>query len=165
MNCFVIMGVAGCGKTTIGEALAPQLDGRFVDGDSLHPPSNIAKMASGIPLDDTDRAPWLKQVGETLRNADDPIIVGCSALKRSYRDLIRQAVQEPVGFIHLIGTRELIAERMAARARHFMPLALLESQFAALEPLAADETGCEIDIALPLDQVTEAALNFCRGGQ
>jgi len=155
------MGVAGCGKTTVGQALAVALGAVFQDGDDLHPPANIAKMSAGLPLNDTDRAPWLDLVGAALGAAKTPLLIGCSALKHSYRDRIR-AVGGDVVFIHLVGSRAVIENRMAARTGHFMPVALLDSQFATLEPLLADETGIEIDIDQPFAAVVVAALTALR---
>ena len=147
------MGVAGCGKSTVGAALADRLGARYLDGDDLHPPANIAKMSTGHPLTDADRAPWLDRVGQTLRNQPGLCLIGCSALKRAYRDRIRAAAGEPVGFLHLTGSRAVIESRMAARTGHFMPVALLDSQFATLEPLQPDETGIAVDIDQPLADV------------
>ena len=144
---IVVMGVAGCGKTTIGEMIAKRTGAQFRDGDALHPQANIAKISAGTPLTDDDRWPWLEQVGKALATARGTMIIGCSALKRDYRDCIREAAGGDVTFIHLSGSRELIAGRMAGRKGHFMPLALLDSQFATLEPLQADETAIVIDIA------------------
>lgn len=141
------MGVAGCGKTSIGEALAPRSDATFIDGDALHPQSNIDKMASGQPLDDDDRWPWLELVGNALANGGGTTIIGCSALKRRYRDAIRAAAKGDVCFVHLAGSRELIEGRMSARKGHFMPASLLDSQFAALELPEADETALTVDIS------------------
>lgn len=144
---FVVMGVAGCGKSSIGSAFAERIDATFTDGDDLHPPENVAKMARGSALDDDDRAPWLQKVGQALSDAEKlPHVIGCSALKRSYRDIIRAHAGGDVGFIHLDGSRDLISRRMAARKNHFMPSSLLESQFATLEPLEKDETHVRIDI-------------------
>ena len=130
---FILMGVAGCGKTTIGEALATRFDWTYEDGDTYHPQSNIDKMAMGTPLTDEDRAPWLKEIGQRLGHDQTPLIIGCSALKRIYRDWIRAAAGTDICFIHLAGSRALIEERMAARQGHFMPVSLLDSQFATLE--------------------------------
>lgn len=149
----VIMGVAGCGKSSVGAALAATGHVAYVDGDDLHPPSNVAKMAAGTPLTDADRAPWLRLVGEALRKADTPTLIGCSALKRQYRDLLRESAQTDLVFVHLQGSRDVIAERMAARKGHFMPLSLIDSQFAALQPLQPDETGIAVDIGHPLEAV------------
>jgi gluconokinase len=142
----VVMGVAGCGKTSVGEALAEQLGARFVEGDTLHPRSNVQKMSSGIPLTDDDRWPWLTRIGETMRG-NEGIVASCSALKLAYREHITAAAQRPVSFIYLHGSRELLERRMAARTGHFMPPSLLASQLATLESPSAHERamGCDID--------------------
>lgn len=155
---FVIMGVSGCGKSSVGSALAARLGGIYVDGDDLHPSANVAKMSAGIPLTDADRWPWLDKVGQYLALTQDTALIGCSALKRIYRDRIREVVAAPVSFIHLAGTRETILKRMQARQDHFMPSALLDSQFAALEPPGADEQAITVDIDQPLDQVVAAII-------
>ncbi len=157
MRCFVMMGVSGCGKTSVGTAVAARCGLRFVDGDDLHPAANIAKMSRGEPLTDADRAPWLAQVGQALAAQEGRVVIGCSALKRSYRDIIRQAVGEPVFFVHLHAGRDVLLTRVNARDGHFMPPSLLDSQFEALEHLEADEQGGRVDIALSFDQVVEAA--------
>ena len=158
MRKFVIMGVAGCGKTSVGTALASRLGWQFIDGDALHPASNIHKMESGIPLTDADRLPWLKQVGQSLRDHAGTIAIGCSALKRSYRDVSREAAGQKVCFLFLDGSRELIEKRMSERTGHFMPLSLLDSQFATLERPQADEDAVIIsidgDLASIIDQIT-----------
>ena len=150
---FVLMGVSGCGKTTVGEMLATRCKVDFVDGDALHPEKNIRKMASGVPLDDDDRAPWLADVGRTLGKNDGPIVIGCSALKKKYRDWIRAEAESPVHFLHLYANKDVLAKRVAERSDHFMPASLLDSQYAALEPLEPDELGTVIDIAMSFDQV------------
>jgi gluconokinase len=164
MRRAVVMGVSGCGKSLVGATLAARLGAAWRDGDDLHPAANIAKMGRGEPLTDADRAPWLTKVGEALRDADGPALIGCSALKRRYRDAIRAAAGAPVAFVHLTGSRDLIAARMAAREGHFMPLSLLDSQFAALEPLAADETGVAVDIDAEPEAVVAAALKGLQEG-
>ena len=146
----VIMGVSGCGKSSVGAGLAARLGLNYRDGDDLHPPENVAKMRTGMPLTDGDRWPWLDRVGQVLL-AEAPVIVGCSALKRAYRDRIRTAAGGPVTFVHLAGSQEVIAARMALRQGHYMPLSLLDSQFAALEPPAAEEA-----ITVSIDQPLEA---------
>ena len=146
----VIMGVSGCGKSSVGAGLAARLGLNYRDGDDLHPPENVAKMRAGMPLTDGDRWPWLDRVGQVLL-AEAPVIVGCSALKRAYRDRIRTAAGGPVTFVHLAGSQEVIAARMALRQGHYMPLSLLDSQFAALEPPAAEEA-----ITVSIDQPLEA---------
>ncbi|MBA8908254.1 gluconokinase [Aminobacter sp. P9b] len=150
------MGVAGCGKSAVGSALASRIGATYLDGDDLHPPANIAKMSRGEPLADDDRWPWLTLVGQKLADPDGIIILGCSALKRRYRDHIRQEASAPVAFVHLAGSRELITSRMAARAGHFMPTSLIDSQFAALEPPAADENAITVDIDKPLEAIVAA---------
>lgn len=147
---LVIMGVSGCGKSSVGARLAARLGLNYRDGDDLHPPENVAKMRAGMPLTDADRWPWLDRVGQVLL-AEAPVIVGCSALKRAYRDRIRTAAGGPVTFVHLAGSQEVIAARMALRQGHYMPLSLLDSQFAALEPPAAEEA-----ITVSIDQPLEA---------
>ncbi len=148
---IVLMGVSGCGKSAVGAALARRLDATYLDGDELHPPENIAKMSRGEPLTDADRDPWLAEVGRRLAKAEGSVIIGCSALKRRYRDRIREESGGPVIFVHLSGTKELIAQRMGARTGHFMPTSLIDSQFAALEKPAADEAAITVDIDRPLD--------------
>ena len=139
----VVMGVSGSGKSTVGALLAESLGAPFTDGDDLHPPANVAKMAAGIPLDDDDRWPWLAAVGRTLAGAGPAgLVVACSALKRVYRDAIR-AEAPTVRFVELDSSPTLLAARMV-RPGHFMPPSLLASQLATLEPLAADEPGVRI---------------------
>jgi len=145
------MGVAGSGKSLIGAALARALDVDFVEGDDYHSPDNVARMASGIPLTDADRLPWLRTVAKRIREAKDRgtgLVVACSALKRSYRDLLRTESHAPeLQFVFLNGSRALIAGRLAGRHGHFMPPTLLDSQFAALEEPAPDERAwvCNIE--------------------
>ncbi|SDX48031.1 beta-N-acetylhexosaminidase [Arthrobacter sp. cf158] len=153
---IVVMGVAGCGKSTIGAALAERLGAEFLDGDSLHPQANIDKMASGTPLNDDDRAPWLAEIGRRFTASNTALVIACSALKRSYRDMIRSG-NSSVVFVHLHGTRELLNERMNARPGHFMPASLLDSQLATLEPLQADEAGVVVDIAHSVEDIVDEA--------
>ena len=141
----VVMGVSGSGKSTVGSALAQRLRVPFLDADTLHPPANIAKMSAGEPLNDDDRYPWLEKVGEWLAGHRDGGVVACSALKRKYRDQLHAHCPK-VEFLYLRGSAELIGHRLAARSSHFMPAALLQSQFDALEPLGADERGVVIDL-------------------
>lgn len=136
---LVLMGVAGSGKSEVGAALSARLGIPYVDGDDLHPPANVAKMQAGQPLTDDDRWPWLDRVAAALRDRA-PVILGCSALKRAYRDRIRAGARGPVRFAWLDGSRALITARLQARKGHFFPQALLDSQFAALEP-PQDEDG------------------------
>lgn len=152
---IVIMGVSGCGKSSVGEGLALRLGIPYRDGDDLHPAANVEKMRVGTPLTDDDRWPWLDRVAEVLAK-DAPVIVGCSALRRAYRDRLRAGAGGPVQFIHLTGSRDLIASRMAARTGHYMPSSLLDSQFAALEPPGPEE-ALAIDIDQPLAAIITAA--------
>jgi beta-N-acetylhexosaminidase len=152
------MGVSGCGKTTIGDLVARELGIPFLDGDSLHPVENVAKMAAGTPLTDEDRWPWLATVGSELAAAGSGgLVLACSALRRSYRDAIRAQAPDTV-FLHLHGSKEVLRARTEGRTGHFMPPALLESQLATLEPLEADEAGLVVDIAARVKQVVTAAL-------
>ncbi|MFJ1702580.1 gluconokinase [Kitasatospora sp. NPDC088346] len=143
----LVMGVSGSGKTTVGTALARRRGVPFVEGDGLHPPANIAKMASGRPLDDEDRAPWLRGVAGLIRAATRTgtgAVVSCSALKREYRDRFR-AAGPGVWFLYLALDREVAHERVVHRVGHFMPVALLGSQYDTLEPLEPDEPGLTVD--------------------
>lgn len=142
---IVVMGVSGAGKSTVAAALAQRLNVAFADADDFHPAANIAKMRAGTPLDDTDRLPWLDRIGAWLDRHSDGGVMACSALKRSYRDRLRQHCPG-VTFLHLTGSPQLIARRQAARQDHFMPPALLQSQFDTLEPLEADESGVAVDV-------------------
>ena len=157
---LVVMGVSGCGKSTVGALLGQRLGMPFFDGDDFHPAANKQKMAAGVPLTDRDREPWLARLGELLAGKDDggagvPPIVACSALKRRYRDLLRSYAPDVV-FIHLSGTAATIGARMEARSHEFMPHTLLDSQFAALEELEADEIHLLVDISQPLDLLVES---------
>lgn len=151
------MGVSGSGKSTVGAALAQRFSVPFVDADALHPPASIAKMAAGEPLTDDDRYPWLEDVGEWLADHRDGGVVSCSALKRKYRDQLR-AHCPSLKFLHLNGSPELIGARLAARRGHFMPRALLQSQFDDLEPLGVDEPGVTVDVDRDVDAIVDAFL-------
>ena len=156
----VVMGVSGCGKTAVGSLLAQRLGARFIDADDLHPPANVEKMRAGIPLDDADRAPWLRLLNARLREAaGEPVVLACSALKQRYRDTLAEGVPG-LRFVHLAGSRELIAARLAARQHRYMPTTLLDSQFATLEPPAE---AIVVDVALPLEAAVEAALRALVG--
>lgn len=154
---IVVMGVSGAGKSTVAAALAQRLDVPFADGDDFHPAANIAKMRAGTPLDDTDRLPWLDRIGDWLDRHSGGAVLACSALKRSYRDRLRRHCPG-VTFLHLTGSPQLIAGRQEARTGHFMPRALLQSQFDTLEPLAPDESGVTIDVGLSVAAIVDRYL-------
>ncbi len=157
---YVVMGVSGSGKSVIGAQLAAALGVAFVEGDDVHPPENRARMASGIPLTDADRAPWLATLAGRLAaatHAEVGLVVSCSALKRAYRDALRQGAPD-VQFIYLRGERAILAQRLVGRAGHFMPVTLLDSQLATLEQPEDDEGAWVADIALPPDVLVKAVL-------
>lgn len=156
----VVMGVAGCGKTSVGEGLSRLTGIRFIDGDALHPKANVDKMSAGNPLTDEDRWPWLEAIGREFSRSREPLIIGCSALKRSYRDKIRHHAGAMVTFLHLTGSREIISQRMQERKNHFMPATLLDSQFATLELPGPDEDSIAIDIDQPLDAIVALAARY-----
>lgn len=161
VSAIVVMGVAGCGKSTVGALLAGRLGWPFRDADDFHPPANVAKMSSGTPLTDEDRWPWLEAIGAWIderRAAGGRCVVTCSALKRVYRDKLLGG-REGVRLVHLAGSQELIAQRMAARREHFMPTALLASQFAALEPPQPDEKALTLAIGAAPDLIVQDILN------
>jgi carbohydrate kinase (thermoresistant glucokinase family) len=161
---IVVMGVSGCGKSSVGIALAEALGARFIDGDDLHPEANKAKMSAGIPLDDSDRWPWLElvsqalaeEVVETSGGSFTGTVIACSALKRVYRERILAGAPNTF-FVHLDGSREILEQRLGARSGHFMPATLLDSQLATLEPLGADEPGVVIDIDQSITQIIALA--------
>jgi len=165
---ILLMGVSGCGKTTIGRWLAARLGVPFLDADDLHSPANIARMRAGTPLTDADRRPWLDAVAIRLAEADDAgdgVVVACSALKRAYRDHLRAAAPG-LRLVHLAGPAATIHRRLEARSGHFMPAGMLESQLATLDPPAADERPIVIDIAPPPDEIAASiarALNAAAG--
>lgn len=157
---WVVMGVSGCGKSMLGQALAEALGAQFLEGDSRHSVANLAKMAAGTPLTDADRAGWLLDLQASIAAAaaaGRPLVLSCSALKRRYRDLLRGG-DPALRFIHLDGSPELIAARMAARTGHFMPPVLLASQLRELEPLQDDEAGLVLDLSLSPLQLLDACL-------
>lgn len=156
----IVMGVSGTGKSSVAEALAQELGSRFIEGDALHPESNVQKMAAGTPLTDEDRWPWLDLIVEAMREEagrGGALVVTCSALKRSYREVLAGNGARTV-FVHLAGSRELIASRLGGREGHFFPQALLDSQFDTLEPLRPGENGFTVDVAVPLDREVEEIL-------
>jgi gluconokinase len=165
-RAIVVMGVAGSGKTTVAALLAGRLGASFAEGDDFHSPANVAKMAAGHPLDDDDRWPWLTGIRDWFAQelaAGRSAVVPCSALRRSYRDLLGTAGSDTTGtvqFVHLTGSYELLRERIQGRAGHFMKPAMLDSQLAALEPLQDDEPGFDVDITPRPDQIVEEALRL-----
>lgn len=165
MGRYVLMGVAGAGKSLIGSTLARALHVDFVEGDAYHPPENVARMAAGIPLTDDDRLGWLRALAERLAQAaaaGEGLVMACSALKRSYRDLLR--MRDPsVRFILLHGAPALIAERLALRRGHYMPPSLLGSQLATLEIPSPDEGAWTCDVSASPDEIV-AALVALAGG-
>lgn len=154
---IVVMGVSGSGKTTIGTALCIATNAVFCDGDDLHPLENIEKMAAGVSLSDDERVPWLNLVGEKLQltqNSGKSIVMACSALKYSYREIIRNYVPNVI-FVFLDGPKELLEQRLSSRNHAYMPASLLVSQLETLEPLVPSEKGIRIDITLiPMDAVS-----------
>ncbi|WP_245966856.1 gluconokinase [Sphaerisporangium album] len=161
------MGVTGSGKTTVGVALGRRLRVPFADADDFHSPAGIAKMSKGVALTDADRLPWLRAIGGWLAAHDaGGGVVSCSALKRSYRDVLRAAAPR-VGFVHLDGDQEEVRRRVAGRRGHFMPASLVDSQFAALEPLGPGERGIVLDLRRGVEELVEdclAAVSPARGG-
>lgn len=155
---LVVMGVSGSGKSTVGAALGEALGMQFIDGDDLHPTANKEKMAAGHALNDEDRAPWLEiiadRIGAELADGN-PIIVACSSLKRSYRTILVAHAPSTV-FVHLNGSREVIAERQSHRNHEYMPNSLLSSQFDTLEPLQADERGVLVDLTQTPDDIVRS---------
>jgi gluconokinase len=159
----VVMGISGVGKSVVGHELADRFSVEYADGDDFHPEANIAKMTAGTPLTDEDRWPWLDAIGAWAHGrAGLGGVVSSSALKRSYRDRLRSAAPGVV-FVHLRGDRELIEDRMAHRQGHFMPTALLDSQFATLQPLQADETGVAVDVSGSPEEITDRAVTALSG--
>ncbi|MFI6869158.1 gluconokinase [Nocardia sp. NPDC050406] len=150
------MGVAGSGKSTVGTLLAEALGVEFGEGDDFHPPANVAKMASGTPLDDDDRAPWLDALGRWLA-ARDTAVLTCSALKHGYRDRLREAAPD-LYFVHLAAPREELERRLTSRKGHYMGVAMLDSQLALLRPLTDDENGITLDATLPPGELVNQIL-------
>jgi gluconokinase len=157
--------VSGTGKTTLARALADRLGYAFIEGDDLHPEANVRKMASGVPLDDADRWPWLERVAGSLdaAAAAGGGVVACSALKRQYRDMIRERLTVPLAVVHPVLSRDALEARLRERRGHYMPVSLLASQFGALEPPDPDEDAIVIDAGLPEeDQIIEAVAALTR---
>ena len=159
-RAWVVMGVSGCGKSTVGRLLAGALGVDFLEGDQLHSPQNIARMAAGTALTDENRQEWLQTISGALVGAmatGRGLVVSCSALKRSYRDILRQGAPE-LRFLHLHGDYDLLAQRMAEREGHYMPASLLDSQFAILEIPGPDEHAVTVDVALAPEAIVQSIL-------
>jgi gluconokinase len=158
---IVVMGVSGCGKSTVAKGLAERLGWPMAEGDDFHSVQNKAKMSAGTPLTDEDRWPWLESIRDWIDRTPSHAIITCSSLKRSYRDLLRTA-RARVRFLHLDGSPTVLGERMAARKGHFMPAALLISQLETLERLGPDEDGAVVDIDADEDAIVDLALERLR---
>ncbi|RUM07250.1 gluconokinase [Rhizobium chutanense] len=160
-HAIIVMGVSGCGKSSVGEKLAGALHLAFIEGDALHPAANVEKMSKGIPLTDEDRMPWLDRIGEDMQASlekGEGIIVSCSALKRIYRDRLRAAVGGNLFFVYLEGSKALLTQRMGERKGHFMPVSLLESQLATLEVPTGEPGVVTVDIDDTVDGIAVTAL-------
>ncbi len=160
-TAWVVMGVSGCGKTSIGEKLAAALGVPFIEGDAFHSQANIAKMTAGTALTDEDRREWLLILRDKLAAREGGAVLSCSSLKRAYRDLLRSAGGD-VRFAHLAGDRALLLERVSNRPGHYMPPSLLDSQLSTLEPLQPDETGITLDIRDTQEQLVAHILASVR---
>jgi gluconokinase len=157
LTTIVLMGVAGSGKSSVMQVLARELGWPTLEGDTVHPPGNVAKMAAGEPLSDADRAPWLEAIASWIAEREgerSSSILTCSALRRSYRDVLRRG-QPSVWFVHLVAPVEVLEARMRARRGHFMPPSMLASQLATLEPLAHDEPGSTVDATQPPESIAD----------
>jgi len=157
---LVVMGVSGSGKSTLAGVLAGRLGWALREGDDLHPAANVAKMEAGIPLTDEDRWPWLGLIRDWIvaqQDAGQPGVVTCSALRRSYREIL---ALPGVEFVHLQGTKDALAERLGRRLGHFMPASLLDSQLETLEPLGPDEAGFVVDTALPVQEAAQQVVDW-----
>ncbi|MBX4929992.1 gluconokinase [Rhizobium binae] len=160
-HAIIVMGVSGCGKSSVGEKLAAALHLAFIEGDALHPAANVEKMSKGIPLTDEDRMPWLDRIGEDIKASlekGEGIIVSCSALKRTYRDRLRAAAGGNLFFVYLEGSKALLTKRMGERKGHFMPVSLLESQLATLEVPTGEPGVVTVDIDDTIDGIAATAL-------
>ena len=165
-RAIIVMGVSGCGKTSVAEGLAANLGAAFIEGDSLHPAANVDKMSRGIPLTDEDRWPWLDTIGRAMADVlarNGSVVVSCSALKKAYRDRLRNTAGGAPVFVFLKGSRELLMSRMAAREGHFMPVSLLDSQLATLEDPSGEPGVVTVDIDAPVKSIVAAALEGLEG--
>jgi gluconokinase len=161
---LVVMGVSGCGKSTVGQALAQALGCEFAEGDQFHPPENVAKMAAGTPLTDDDRWGWLQTLSGRMaqsRARGDPLVLSCSALRRTYRDILRAGAPD-AWFVHLHGAVPLLQQRMSRRPGHYMPASLLQSQLDTLEMPQTDERVVSLDIETPLTEMVSRVMHALR---
>jgi gluconokinase len=164
LTTVILMGIAGSGKSSVTGALLTRLGWPALEGDALHPPANVAKMAAGVPLTDADRAPWLDAIGDWIskREAErQSSLVTCSALRRTYRDVLRRG-RPSVWFVHLVAPRDVLEARIERREGHFMPASMLDSQLTTLEPLASDEPGTTLDASSSPDELAEQILGTLR---
>ena len=162
-GAVIVMGVTSCGKTSVGEGLAKELNCPFIEGDRLHPASNIAKMSAGTPLNDDDRWPWLEIIGKAMKAECDKghgVVASCSSLKKVYRQKLAEAAERPITFIFLYGSRKLLAARMADRKGHFMPTSLLDSQLKTIEVPGPEENALHLDVALSLDDLINRSKEY-----
>lgn len=159
---MIVMGVSGCGKSTIASQLAAALKGIYLDADDYHPKANVLKMSRGEALQDEDRWPWLRDFSETMAATDGFVVGACSALRKAYREVLTQHAKEPLLFIHLQGDKAVIRQRMQQRENHYMPESLLDSQFATLEMPDADEACLSVNINLPADEMIQVILQHLK---
>jgi gluconokinase len=160
LGAIIVMGVSGCGKSSLGSALAHRLGCSFIEGDDLHPQCNVAKMSRGVALDDADRWPWLDALGEQIAfHAGSSVVLSCSALRRTYRDRLRHSTQGPVTFVFLQGSRTALQARLEQRRGHYMPAQLLDSQLATLELPTSEPDVVTIDIEQPIESVVTSVLS------
>jgi gluconokinase len=159
---LIVMGVSGSGKSSVGEGIAEALTLPFIEGDVLHPESNVKKMSAGIPLTDDDRWPWLDKIGAKLAKAEKGVVVSCSALKKTYRDRLRREAGGALAFVFLNGSLEVLREHMGKRTGHFMPLSMLDSQLATLESPTGEPLVFTQDVAHPIEQIVDASVEWLR---
>jgi gluconokinase len=162
MMRIIVMGVSGSGKTSVGTAIAEAMNLPFLEGDILHPESNVKKMEAGIPLTDDDRWPWLDKIGTALAKADNGLVVSCSALKVSYRDRLRQKAPGALAFVFLDGKAEVLRSHMSQRTGHFMPVSMLDSQLATLESPIGEALVLRQDVADSIDEIVAASVVWLR---
>jgi gluconokinase len=161
----VVMGVSGCGKTTVAQGIAAKTGWTFAEADSFHSPEKVAKMAAGTPLTDEDREPWLRDLASWMGKraaAGESTVIACSALRRGYRDVLRSGPPHEVDFVHLDGPVDVVAQRLAARSGHYMPASLLASQVDTLEPLEPDEGGLVLDLRAAPEALVDDAVAWLR---